>query len=86
MSDATDQKAQAPVDEMSFEAALAELEQVVSRLESGDVPLEASIALYERGSALKARCEAELRRAEEKVEQITADASGTATGTTPFDA
>ncbi|MEL6206018.1 MAG: exodeoxyribonuclease VII small subunit [Pseudomonadota bacterium] len=74
-----------PVEEMSFEAAMAELEQVVGRLEGGDVPLEDSIALYERGAKLKSRCEAELKRAEEKVEQITTDAEGRATGTKPLD-
>ena len=78
-------EAEVPVGEMSFEAAMAELEQVVTRLEAGDVPLDQSIALYERGAALKARCEAELARAEARVEQITTDASGAATGAKPLD-
>ena len=57
---------------LSFEAAMAELEEVVKRLESGSVALEESIALYERGAALKAHCDAKLRAAEEKVELIRA--------------
>ncbi len=55
------------VNEMSFEDAMKELEAVVGQLERGDVALDASIALYERGAALKARCEAKLKEAEEKV-------------------
>lgn len=65
-----------PVAEMSFEAAMAELEKVVGDLERGNVPLEESIKLYERGAALKVRCEAKLKEAEEKVAQITLDAEG----------
>jgi exodeoxyribonuclease VII small subunit len=72
-----------PVEEMSFEEAMRELEQVVGQLERGDVPLEESIKLYERGAALKKRCEDRLKAAEEKVEAITADAEGNATGTRP---
>ncbi|SLN36094.1 Exodeoxyribonuclease 7 small subunit [Roseovarius albus] len=72
-----------PVSEMSFEQAMKELEQVVGKLERGDVALEASIALYERGDALKKHCEAELKRAEEKVATLTLDRDGQPTGTTP---
>jgi exodeoxyribonuclease VII small subunit len=72
-----------PVGDMSFEEAMAELEQVVGQLESGKVALEDSIRLYERGNALKAHCEAKLQQAEEKVSQITLDESGAATGATP---
>ncbi|WP_316013582.1 exodeoxyribonuclease VII small subunit [Roseobacter sp. HKCCA0434] len=68
---------QTPVEEMSFEAAMAELETVVAKLESGDVALEESIALYERGAALKKHCEARLNAAEEKTSQITGDGTGT---------
>ncbi|WP_420004496.1 exodeoxyribonuclease VII small subunit [Arenibacterium sp. LLYu02] len=75
-----------PVTEMSFEQAMKELERVVDQLERGDVALDASIALYERGAALKKRCEDELKRAEEKVAAITLDASGQPTGTQPLDA
>jgi exodeoxyribonuclease VII small subunit len=74
-----------PVEEMSFEAAMAELEKVVGQLERGDVALEQSIALYERGAALKKRCEAKLNEAQEKVAAITLDADGHPTGTTPVD-
>ncbi len=63
---------------MSFEAALAELENIVQQLESGDVELEKSIAIYERGAALKAHCEAKLREAELKVEKIVLDDKGQA--------
>ena len=72
-----------PVEKMSFEEAMKALETVVGRLESGDVPLEESIALYERGAALKAHCQAKLKEAEEKVAQITLDGDGKPTGTTP---
>ena len=64
------------IDEMSFEEAMSELDRVVGQLERGDVPLDDSIKLYERGAALKARCEAKLKDAEEKVEQLTLDADG----------
>ncbi|MDC0737820.1 exodeoxyribonuclease VII small subunit [Cognatishimia sp. SS12] len=74
-----------PVAEMSFEQAMAELEQVVGQLERGDVALEDSIKLYERGAALKARCETKLKEAEEKVAAITLDSAGTPTGLTPVD-
>lgn len=74
-----------PVDEMSFEAAMRELEQVVGQLERGDVELEKSIALYERGAALKARCEAKLKEAEEKVAAITLDGAGNPAGLAPVE-
>lgn len=74
-----------PVAEMSFEQAMAELEQVVGKLEAGDVPLEASITLYERGAELKAHCEAKLKSAEEKVAAITLGENGAPTGTTPVE-
>ncbi len=74
------------VAEMSFEDALRELEQVVGQLERGEVPLDDSIALYERGAALKKRCEAKLKEAEEKVAKLTIDGDGKATGTTSLDA
>ena len=73
-----------PVADLSFEEAMAELEAVVTRLEAGEVPLEDSIALYERGAALKAHCEERLRRAEERVEQIRLGESGAPEGTTPL--
>lgn len=72
-----------PVEEMSFEQAMAELEHVLGQLERGDVALDQSIALYERGAALKARCETKLKEAEEKVAAITLDADGAPVGTAP---
>ena len=72
--------------EMTFEQALAELEQVVAKLERGDVPLDDSIALYERGAALRARCQQKLAEAEEKVSRITLGDGGQPTGLQPFDA
>ena len=74
-----------PVDQMTFEQAMKELEAVVGQLERGDVALDQSIALYERGAKLKKRCEDELKRAEEKVAAITLDADGQPTGTTPVE-
>ena len=74
-----------PVYEMTFEQAMAELEQVVGQLERGDVALDASIKLYERGAELKKRCEKKLKEAEEKVAAITLDSQGNPTGTTPVD-
>ena len=71
------------IGKMTFEQAIAELEKVVNQLDQGDVPLEDSIKLYERGAALKKRCDEKLREAEEKVEQITLDAKGQPTGTRP---
>ncbi|MGJ8582957.1 MAG: exodeoxyribonuclease VII small subunit [Marinosulfonomonas sp.] len=73
------------VAEMSFEDAMQELEQVVGQLERGDVPLEDSIKLYERGAALKKRCEEKLKEAEEKVAAITLNGDGAPTGTTPVE-
>ena len=64
------------IDSMSFELALKELEQIVGRLEQGEVELEESIALYERGQALKAHCEKKLKSAEGRLEKIVAGAKG----------
>jgi len=61
---------------LSFEQALAELEQIVARLESGQAPLEDSIQMYERGAALKAHCEARLEAARLRVEKIVVGAAG----------
>lgn len=74
-----------PISEMSFEDAMRELEQVVGKLERGDVALEESITLYERGAELKKRCETKLKDAEEKVAAITLNGEGEPTGTTPVD-
>ena len=71
---------------LSFEAALAQLEEIVGKLESGRAPLAESIAIYERGEALKAHCEALLRTAEARIEKITLSRDGKPTGTEPLDA
>ena len=68
---------------MSFEDAMKELEATVGKLEHGEATLEESIALYERGAALRAHCDKVLRAAEERVEKITLAASSQPTGTTP---
>lgn len=67
---------------LTFEQALAELEQIVGKLESGQAPLEDSIAMYERGAALKAHCETRLAAARLRVEKIVMGADGAA-GTQP---
>jgi exodeoxyribonuclease VII small subunit len=73
------------VKKLTFEVALAELEQIVQKLERGDVALEESVTIYERGEALKRRCEELLRQAEARVEKITLDAAGKPAGTEPLD-
>ena len=73
------------VKKLSFEHAIEELESIVKRLEEGKVPLEESVAIYERGEVLKRRCEDLLRQAEARVEKITLDASGKPTGSEPLD-
>ena len=73
-----------PIAEMTFEEAMQALEAVVGQLERGDVALEQSIALYEKGAKLKAHCEAKLKTAEEKVELIRAQ-EGRAVGATPVE-
>ena len=73
------------VEQLSFERAIEELELIVKRLEDGKVPLEESVAIYERGEALKRRCEDLLRQAEARVQKITLDTNGTPTGTEPLD-
>ena len=76
---------QADVKKLSFERAIEELESIVKRLEDGKVPLEESVTIYERGEALKRRCEELLRQAEARVDKITTDANGQVTGTEPLD-
>lgn len=74
----------ADVTSLSFEKALEELEKIVDRLERGDVALEESIAIYERGEALRARCDTLLKAAELKIEKIKTGRAGEATGTEPL--
>ena len=76
----------ADIKDMSFERALKELETIVSRLERGDVELEESIAIYERGEALRDHCDRLLKQAEARVEKLTFAADGTPKGTEPLDA
>lgn len=73
------------IKEMSFEKALKELETIVSRLERGDVELEESITIYERGEALRDHCDRLLKQAEAKVEKLTFSADGSPKSTTPLD-
>ncbi|MEN3930256.1 exodeoxyribonuclease VII small subunit [Microvirga sp. W0021] len=74
-----------PVTSLPFEKALEELEGIVRRLERGDVPLEDSIAIYERGEALKKHCETLLKSAQARIDKITTGPTGEASGTTPLD-
>jgi exodeoxyribonuclease VII small subunit len=73
------------IKKMPFERAIDELESIVKDLEAGKVPLEKSVELYERGEALKKRCEELLRQAEARVEKITLNADGKPTGSEPLD-
>lgn len=75
----------ADVKKMPFERAIEELESIIRKLEEGKVPLEESVAIYERGEALKRRCEELLKAAEARVEKITTDASGKPKGAEPLD-
>lgn len=75
----------ADVKRLSFERAIEELESIVKRLEEGKVPLEESVAIYERGEALKRRCDELLRQAEARVDKITTDGGGQVAGTEPLD-
>jgi exodeoxyribonuclease VII small subunit len=71
---------------LNFEDALKSLEAIVHQLESGEAPLDESIALYERGNQLRALCQQRLDAAKARIEAITMNADGTASGTKPFDA
>ena len=75
----------ADVKRLPFERSMEELETIIKRLEGGQVPLEESVQIYERGEALKRRCEELLLQAEARVVKITKDASGQPTGTEPLD-
>jgi exodeoxyribonuclease VII small subunit len=73
------------VNELPYERAIDELESIVKRLEEGKVPLEESVEMYERGEALKRRCEALLAQAEARVNKVVRDSSGKPVGTEPLD-
>ena len=85
MAQQNNNQSEIDVGQLSFERAIEELESIVRRLEDGKVPLEESVEIYERGEALKRRCEDLLRQAEARVQKITLDASGNPTGTEPLD-
>jgi exodeoxyribonuclease VII small subunit len=85
MPETTPGNAEDDIRNMSFEEALAALERIVDDLEKGDVPLDQSIRIYERGEALKKHCDALLKAAEDKVEKIRLSRDGTPTGTEPLD-
>ena len=74
------------IEALSFEAALAQLEGIVRSLEAGTAPLDESIELYQRGDRLKRHCEARLKAAQARIDQISLDADGKPVGTTSFDA
>ena len=73
------------ISELTFEQALGALEDVVKQLESGEVPLDKSISLYEKGEQLRQHCQARLDSAQARIEKIVAGPDGKATGTAPFD-
>lgn len=77
---------QPDVSALSFEKAVEELERIVSALERGDVALDKSIEIYERGEALKKHCEALLKAAEDRIEKIRLDRAGRPQGVEPLDA
>lgn len=71
---------------LSFEEALKALEDIVKKLESGEVPLDATMDLYERGEKLRGHCQARLDAAQARIEKIVAGADGQAAAVQPFDA
>ena len=79
------EKTDADIQKMPFERAIEELESIIKRLEEGKVPLAESVEIYERGEALKRRCEELLKAAEARVEKITTGADGKAKGSEPLD-
>ena len=83
----SDQTADQPdaISELSFEAALKRLEEIVRRLESGDAPLDESILLYGEGDRLRQQCEARLQAAQARIEKIQIGRDGQPAGTAPFD-
>ena len=78
-------KTAADISSLTFEDALRALEEVVRKLESGEVPLDDSISLYERGEALRKHCQARLDAAQARIERIVTGPDGGVSGTQPFD-
>ena len=74
------------VSQLSFEAALQRLEEIVRTLEKGEAPLDQSIELYQEGDRLKRHCEARLKDAQMRIEQIAFGSDGKPAGLKPFDA
>jgi exodeoxyribonuclease VII small subunit len=74
-----------PIAELSFEAALKRLEEIVRKLESGEASLDESISLYGEGDRLKQQCEARLQAAQARIEKIQLGRDGAPSGTAPFD-
>jgi exodeoxyribonuclease VII small subunit len=85
LSEKTSKTSGDPIASLPFEQAMAELEGIVTKLEKGQVALEESIALYERGERLKRHCEALLANAEMRVQKISLGEKGEVTGTVPLD-
>jgi len=81
----TSDQGQDPIEQLNFEQALAALEEVVEQLERGDVPLDKSITLYERGEKLRAACQDRLDQAQARIEKIVTGANGSPSGTVPLD-
>jgi exodeoxyribonuclease VII small subunit len=79
------EKANIPDQDLNFEDALKALEQIVHTLESGEAPLDQSIALYERGHVLRALCQQRLDAAKARIEAISVGADGVPSGTKAFD-
>ncbi len=85
MNDAAKTELPEEIRSLSFEAAMAELDKIVGRLESGDVGLEESIEIYTRGTQLKTHCEAKLQAARAQVERLVVGADGNVAGSQPMD-
>lgn len=85
MDEANASGANPAIEDMSFEQALTALEQIVTQLERGDVPLDQSINLYERGEQLRAACQKRLDSAQARIEKIVAGSDGSPSGTVPLD-
>jgi exodeoxyribonuclease VII small subunit len=84
--DSTEPTADQSSSELSFEEALKRLEEIVRTLERGEAPLDQSIELYQEGDRLKRHCEARLKAAQARIEQIAFGSDGSPKGVTPFDA